>query len=132
MKAVPYGLPADVDVSSHPQLPSNDACRGCSRLQGLSFNETIFTWVCLLRSTRFASFMDPPSGCEALKQSDNDRDGHLKPPGHFSLGNIILDPCYSSSPVKLAQFSSWRHCQIMPITGGLSSYKVKQVTASHT
>lgn len=30
MKAIPYGLLADVDVSSHPQLPSNDAGRGCS------------------------------------------------------------------------------------------------------
>ena len=52
MNAVPYGLLADVDVSSHPHVPSNGAGRGCSCLQGLSFNETIFTWVCLLRSTR--------------------------------------------------------------------------------
>ena len=77
MKAVPYGLLADVDVSSHPHVPSNEAGRGCSCLQGLSFNETIFTWVCLLRSTRSASFLDPPSGCLALNQSDNDRDGYL-------------------------------------------------------
>ena len=28
MKAVPYGLLADVDVSSHPHVPSNDAGRG--------------------------------------------------------------------------------------------------------
>ena len=132
MKAVPYGLLADVDVSSHPQLPLNDAGRGCSCLQGLSFNETIFTWSCLLRSTRSASFMDPPRGCEALNQSDNDRDGHLKSPGHFSLGNTILEPCNSSSPIQLAQFSSWRHCQIRPNTGGMFSYKAKQETASHT
>ena len=45
MKAVPYGLLADVDVSSHPHVPSNDAGRGCFCLQSLSFNETIFTWV---------------------------------------------------------------------------------------
>ena len=45
MKAIPYGLLADVDVSSHSHVPSNDAGRGCSCLQGLSFNETIFTWV---------------------------------------------------------------------------------------
>ena len=30
MKAVPYGLLADVDASSHPHVPSNDAGRGCS------------------------------------------------------------------------------------------------------
>ena len=77
MKAVLYGLLADVDVSSYPHVPSNDAARGCSCLQGLSFNETIFTCVCLFRSTRFASFLDPPSGCVALNQSDNDRDGCL-------------------------------------------------------
>ena len=43
MKAAPYGLLADVDDSSHPHVPSTDAGRGCSCLQGLSFNETIFT-----------------------------------------------------------------------------------------
>ena len=77
MKAVPYGLLADVDVSSHTHVPSNGAGRGCFCLQGLSFNETIFTWVSLLRSTRSVSFLDPPSGCVALNQSDNDRDGYL-------------------------------------------------------
>ena len=77
MKAVPYGLLADVDVSSHPHVPSNDAGKGCSCLQGLSFNETIFTWVCLFRLSRSALFPDPPSGCVALNQSDNDRDGYL-------------------------------------------------------
>ena len=77
MKVVPYGLLADVDVSSHPHVPSIDAGRGYSCLQGLSFNEMIFMWVCLFRSTRSTSFLYPPSGCVALNQSDNDRDVYL-------------------------------------------------------
>ena len=35
-------------------------------------------------------------------------------------------------PVKIAQFSSWRHCQMWPTIGGMSSYKAKHVTTFHT
>ena len=55
-----------------------------------------------------------------------------KSSGHFSFGNVVLEPCNGLSPFKVSQLSSWRHDQNRFDCSQMPPIKTTNVTTFHT
>ena len=77
----------------------------------MSSDDAVFTVRFLLGVPRHASLLDSPCGEEMLIQSPYNCIGDPKLSGHFSLGNVVLEPCNGLFPFIVSQLSLWQHDQ---------------------
>ena len=52
--------------------------------------------------------------------------------GHFSLENVVLEPCNGLTPFKVSQLSSWQHDKNKFDPSQMLPYEATNMTTFHT